>query len=52
MKVTGGTIFQLDQCEYGLTSIGDDGVVRPAKKSSGVLKAQYTAYIPIPINVK
>ena len=37
MKVTGGTILQLAQCEYGFTSIGDDGVERPAKKSTGML---------------
>ena len=37
MRITGGKIIKLDQCEFGLTSVGDDGVEKPARKTTGML---------------
>eukprot|EP00973_Karenia_brevis_P049926 6932255-Karenia_brevis.AAC.1 len=36
-RITGGNVIKLDQCEFGLTSVGDDGVERSAKKTTGIL---------------
>ena len=37
MRITGGKIIKLDQCEFGLTSVGDDGVEKLARKTTGML---------------
>ena len=37
MRITGGKIIKLYQCEFGLTSVGDDGVEKPARKTTGML---------------
>ena len=37
MRITGGKIIKLDQCEFGLTSVGDDGVEKLARKTTDML---------------